>query len=195
MEPQRFDITPWFGNDPAASARALVLPGRGYTVDHPALFWSCQVLAQVGYRVVTMRWQPGRDAQTDPQAFVEEAADALDAAAGPAPTTVVMAKSLGSYAAAWASARSYPAIWLTPMLTDASVAAALHDYSAAGLLVGGTDDPLWDAAAAQSTPLQVLEIPGADHALHHRGDWRTSVATLQLTLQAVDAFAARHKQG
>lgn len=56
MAQDRFVVTPWFANDSSATARALVLPGGGYTVDHPVLFWSCQVLAQAGYRVVTMRW-------------------------------------------------------------------------------------------------------------------------------------------
>lgn len=195
MQPERFVITPWFGNRPGASARALVLPGGGYTVDHPVLFWSCQVLAQAGYRVVTMRWQPDDQAEADPQAFVEEAADALEAAAGPAPTTLLLAKSLGSYAAAWASARDLPAVWLTPVLTDASVADALTTYPAAGLLVGGTADPLWDSEVARSAPLQVLELPGVDHALHHPGDWRASVTTLERTLVAVEAFAVQQERG
>lgn len=193
MAQDRFVVTPWFANDPSATARALVLPGGGYTVDHPVLFWSCQVLAQAGYRVVTMRWQPDDRAETDPRAFVEEGADVLDAAAGPAPVTLVVGKSLGTYAAGWASVRRYPAVWLTPVLTDASVAAALNTYSAPGLLIGGTDDGLWDPAAAKATPLEVLELSGADHALHHRGDWRTSVTTLKRTLEAVEAFAVEQR--
>jgi hypothetical protein len=112
LEKERYVVDPWFSSptvEPAVG-RALVLPGGGYTVDHPG-------------------------------------ADHLDAKAGPASKTLILAKSLGSYATAWASNRRYPAIWLTPVLTDDFVAEALARYSAAALLVGGTRDSLWDSAA------------------------------------------------
>jgi hypothetical protein len=123
--------------------RALVLPAAGYTVDHPALLWACQVLAQVGWRVITMRWRADGVDEAERQGFVEQGAEVLDAEAGSGPRTLVVAKSLGSYAAAQASGRSYPAIWLTPVLTDGHVAGALRTYSAPSLLIGGTADPLW----------------------------------------------------
>ena len=186
-----YEVRPWFSS-PAfdgSRGRALVLPGAGYTVDHPALFWACQVLAQVGWRVVTMRWRADGVSEAERRHFVEQGAELLDAEAGPAPRTLVLAKSLGSYAAAWASGRRYPAIWLTPVLTDESVAGALRRYVAPSLLIGGTADPLWSTPAVTAAGQQVLELDGVDHALHRPDDWQASLAALRQTLTAIETFA------
>lgn len=188
---QRYSVQPWFSSSSAEEScgRALVLPGGGYTVDHPVLFWACQVLVQVGWRVSTMRWRTDGLSDADRRSFVETGADRLDAEAGPASKTLILAKSLGSYAAGWASSRNYSAIWLTPVLTDDFVAGALSDYPATGLLVGGTADRLWNSQRAAATKLQVLELAGADHALHRAHDWRGSLLALEQTLAAVEEFA------
>jgi len=186
-----YEVMPWF-SAPAfddSRGRALVLPGAGYTVDHPALFWACQVLVQVGWRVVTMRWRVEDIAEAERRSFVEQGAELIDAEAGPAPRTLVVAKSLGSYAAAWASGRCYPAIWLTPVLTDGFVAGALRTYSAPSLLIGGTADPLWSTPAVTAAAQQVLELADVDHSLHRAGDWQASLAALRQTLTAIEAFA------
>ena len=190
---ERYEVRPWFssGHSEGPSGRALVLPGAGYTVDHPALFWACQVLAQVGWRVVTMRWQADNVAEAERRSFVEQGADVLDAEAGPAPRTLVLAKSLGSYAAPWASDRGYPAVWLTPVLTDELVADALRSYSAPSLLIGGTADPLWAPPAVAAAEQQIVELEDVDHALHRAGDWRASMSALDQTLTVIESFATR----
>jgi len=186
-----YEVRPWFSSPEfdGSLGRALVLPGAGYTVDHPALFWACQVLAQVGWRVITMRWRADGVAEADRQGFVEQGAELLDAETGSAPRTLVLAKSLGSYAAAWASGRSYPAIWLTPVLTDGFVAGALQTYSAPSLLIGGTADPMWSTPDGTAAEQQVLELTDVDHALHRAGDWQASLEALRQTLTAIEAFA------
>lgn len=180
----------WRGSPATAQSvgRALVLPGGRYTVDQPLLSWTCRVLVQAGWKVVTMRWQWTES--EDARHFVEAGAEQLDLEAGPAQTTLVVAKSLGSYAAHWASARGYAAVWLTPVLTDDFVAEALARYSTTALLVGGTGDRLWDADRAAATGLRLLEIPSADHGLQLDNDWRSSIAALHQALTAIDEFAA-----
>lgn len=186
----RYVTQTWDGSpDGAESAgRALVLPGGYYTVDQPLLFWACHVLAQAGWRVVTLRWQWCDSA--DRRSFVEAGAAQLDRDAGPAARTLMVAKSLGCYAAEWASTRSYPAVWLTPGLTDDFIAETLGRYSADALLVGGSSDRLWDSGRAADTGLRRLEIPGADHGLQIHNDWRSSIAVLQQTLSAIEEFAS-----
>ena len=186
-----YEVRPWFSSPTfdASRGRALVLPGGAYTVDHPALSWACQVLAQVGWRVVTMRWRADGVGEAERRSFVEQGAELLDAEAGPAPRTLVLAKSLGSYAAAWASGRSYPAIWLTPVLADGFVAGAMRTYAAPSLLIGGTADPLWSTPDGTAADQEVLELADVDHALHRPGDWHASLAALRQTLTAIEAFA------
>ena len=165
-----------------------MLPGGGYTVDHPALFWACQVLVQVGWEVTTMRWDAGGITDAECRSFVERGAQLLDAEAGDG-QTLVLAKSLGSYAAAWASDRGYPAIWLTPVMTDPFVADALSHYAAPSLLIGGTTDRLWANPSGRPSHQTVLELAEVDHALH-RADWRGSLVALDDALTAIETFAA-----
>lgn len=191
MTSERFHVTTW-PTDPERQAvgRALVLPGAYYTVDHPVLFWASQVLAGAGWQLTTMRWNLDEGgADGDSLAFVESAADVLEARAPSAERTLVLAKSLGTYAAGWASRRGYPGIWLTPVLTDASLREALLNSSNGGLLIGGSDDELWDCATARATGLEVLEIAGADHAIHVGSDWRASLAALHQVLESIEQFA------
>ncbi len=189
---ERYVVSAWPPSPRSGGScgRALVLPGSGYTVDHPLLFWSCQVLAQAGWDVITLRWDATDLTSDDCRQFVETGADLLDGQLADADRTLVLAKSLGSFAAAWASARKYPAIWLTPVLTDEFVAAALRTYAAPSLLVGGTADPLWRRPLEQPHDQRVIEVPEADHALHSSTGWRQSLDVLHETLTAVEAFAA-----
>lgn len=173
-------------SEEVSAGRALVLPGGYYSVDQPLLFWACHVLVQAGWRVITMRWH--WEETKDRRRFVEAGAAQLDLEAGPAAKTLVVAKSLGCYAAEWASVRGFPAVWLTPVLIDDFVAEALERYPVSALLVGGSADRVWDSDRAASTGLRLLEIAGADHGLQ-LPDWRSSIAALQQTLTAIDDFA------
>jgi hypothetical protein len=185
----RVRLTTW-DVDSEPSGRALVLPGVGYTVDHPLLFWTCHVLADAGWQITLARWEIDPQARAEADAFVARAADALDVQAPPARRTLVVAKSFGTYAAQWAADRDLPGVWLTPILTDAAVVQALTVSTAPALLVGGTADELWQGDVAKATGKRVLEVPGADHALHVHGDWRSSVRALQKCLESVERFAA-----
>jgi hypothetical protein len=190
MGAPRIQVATW-DVDRQPVGRALVLPGRAYTVDHPLLYWTCQVLAGAGWQITAARWEIDAAALAEPDTFVERAADELDRVAPPAPCTLVVAKSFGTRAAGWASERALPAVWLTPLLTEPRVVQALSDSPAPGLLVGGSVDELWSSTAAHAIGMDVLEVPDADHALHVTGDWRASVEALRQVLQAVEAFAAQ----
>lgn len=188
MGDRRFEIETWDARSPEVVGRALVLPGRAYTVDHPLLFWPGQVLADAGWQVTTVRWWPDVSDLSDPRPFVEAAAEALEARAPSAERTLLVTKSLSSHLSRWAAARDYPGIWLTPVLTDDHVAEGLDECSV-GLTVGGTADHLWDADRARATGLEVLELPEADHVLHVPGEWERSIAALRAMLARVEAFA------
>lgn len=184
---------PWPGNRPDSTAsgkRVLVLPGSGYTVDFPVLYWCCRALAWAGWHVEAVTWRVPREAQSDPLPFVESAAAAAEASAPPAPTTLVLAKSFGTYAAAWANRQGYAGVWLTPVLTDPELARALTQPGLPGLIVGGSADRLWNRAAAQRSGRQVLEVPGANHAMEVPGDRGRSLAALERLVERVEDFAA-----
>lgn len=193
MSEQRVTTFPWPANLPESAGsgrRALVLPGSGYSADRPLLYWAAQVLALHGWHVQAVRWHIDDAARTQPREFVESAADLALAACPPGGPALVLAKSFGTFAAQWSAHRGFPGIWLTPLLSTPEVARALVESGQPGLLVGGTADQLWDGDQARRSRHEVMEVPGADHVLELRTDWRASLAVLQEVLERIERFAA-----
>ena len=103
---------------------------------------------------------------------------------------LVLAKSLSTRAAALAAERSWPAVWLTPLLDDEESVAGLRARRAPALLVGGTADSAWDGDLARELSDDVLELPGADHSVGAGGDPRVLLANLGVVVERVESFAA-----
>jgi hypothetical protein len=101
---------------------------------------------------------------------------------------LLIAKSLGTYAATLAAERSLPAVWLTPILTMPWVRAALGRATAPFLLVGGTADAMWDGALARRLSPYVLEVEGADHGMYVPGPIADSIAVLGRVVTTMERF-------
>jgi predicted alpha/beta-hydrolase family hydrolase len=150
---------------------AVLVPGRGYPPQAPLLFFAGVVLLQHGWRVEHHWWDPPRhrsDGQTS--AWVREQVEGALPLAG---RTVIVGKSLGTWAAPLAAERGLPGVWLTPLLEITAVTEAIAANPAPQLLVGGTADDLWDSAVAAQLAgprCEVLEIDGGDHVLMAGGD-------------------------
>ena len=149
----------------------LVLPGAGYGQQAPLLWWTRSIVEQHGAEVLAPGWTVDAAAKADPLGFVEHQVErALD---GRRPDLVV-AKSFGSFALPWAVRHAVDGVWLTPVLTDPAVVAALAAAGAGSIAVGGSADALWVPSAVGTTRAELHTVVGADHALEVRGDWRRS---------------------
>jgi len=164
---------------------AVLLPGRGYTARMPLLHFTAGVVRDRGWRVRRVRWKPPQAASVD--LVGDELAAAVGDHSGP---VLVIGKSLGSCAAPYAARRSWPAIWLTPLLQLDPVLAGIRANQAEQLLVGGTVDTLagWDPELTESLPADVVEVAGADHALEIPGDAVASAAALGDVMAAIDGW-------
>lgn len=161
----------------------VVLPGREYSPAKPLLDFATQAALQNHWAVRQVWWEPER--LDDSNRIATWAARELAAAVeGHRGRVLLVAKSLGVYTAGAAAAAGYDAIWLTPVLTDPLVKAALASPSGRQLVVGGTGDRVWDSEAAGALPGTVVEVPDADHSLRINGD---VMATMRLHTQAIDA--------
>jgi hypothetical protein len=187
---------PWPGNrvDGGAVPRlALVLPGRGYTVAHPLLHWTCRALSEDGWFVQAVSWD-AEDLTADRAGeFVAGAAVQASDRAPRADTTLVVGKSLGTFAAGWATGRGWPGVWLTPLLDLPEITQPLRAAARdgiQGLLVGGTADPSWNGAVARELGLPVHEVHGANHSLEMASGWSDSVESVRVAVSAVARFAA-----
>lgn len=163
--------------------RVIVLPGGGYPIEGPLLFWTGMALVEDGWFIQAVRWQrPSMDA-----GFVQGALELALREAPPGDQTLIVAKSLGTHAAPAAAALGLPAVWLTPVLSDEAVAQTLSAYPAEQLVVGGSADALWPTNGAQPSG-EVMYVDGADHGMH-RGGVRESNAVHMDVVDRVRAFA------
>jgi hypothetical protein len=183
----------WEPDDDAVGL-AVVLPGRGYPPAAPGCAYAGYVLRAAGWRVRDVWWDPPTNESLSVNQEVEWVGGQLaSATAGFAGPVFVVGKSLGTYAARLAAERSYPAIWLTPVLTLPEVAEAIRANPARQLLVGGTDDRLWDADVATSLAADgcdVLQLDGIDHGLVDLADAVRSAEALGEITRAMVRFVA-----
>jgi hypothetical protein len=172
---------------------AVVVPGRGYPPAAPLTFFAGFALLQHGWSVRQVWWDPPEH-ETDDQttAWVRAQVEPTLPESG---RVLLVAKSLGTYAAALAAERRYEAVWLTPLLRVPSVADAIAANPARQLLVGGSADTVaWDPALARTLAgpgCDVLEVPGADHAMMTPGDAVRGVGVHVEVTRAVDTFLGR----
>jgi hypothetical protein len=152
-------------------ALAIILPGSGYGPQAPLLHWPRRMLDAAGWNVRTVAWAPGEREDADPVAVVERHLQAHLRGGRP---DLVVAKSYGCFALPWARRHDVRGVWLTPVMTDDRVAAAVRAARPDDLVVGGDADPMWLPDAAAGSAATVLTVAGADHALEVTGDWERS---------------------
>jgi hypothetical protein len=166
----------------------IIVPGRGYSAEGPLLDLARHALRDRGAHTETVTWQvPASLNDTEyTEAFVRaHVAAALYRTPGGRP--VIIAKSLGTYAAVFAATLQLPGIYLTPVLS-AAVVGALAANSAPALLVGGTADRLWQPAQAAATGKSVITVPDGDHRLRVPGPLRAYTNVLGDIASAIERF-------
>jgi hypothetical protein len=169
-------------------ADAVVIPGRMFGPAAGLLMYVGTVAERKQAKVHRHTWSQDPPAPDDPEVerWVQgEITPLLDKIGG---SPLLIAKSLGTNAAALAAGRSLPAVWLTPMLAVPWVAAALGRATAPFLLVGGNADEVWDSALARRLSPYVLEVAGADHGMCVPGPLTSSIAVLGRVVAAVEEF-------
>jgi hypothetical protein len=167
----------------------ILIPGRLYSTAGTLFDLADLALTGHGDAAEHITWlAPDGLLDIDPEPFVRVHAEAALHRIDPATRPVLIAKSLGTRAAAFAAERSLPAIWLTPLLVDPSVAAAIAANPAPALLIGGTADQLWDTGAARATGKPFVEIPGADHALRVAGPISDYIDVLRTVGTDIEQF-------
>jgi len=148
-----------YDGDPRRTA--IALPGA-MLAGMPALWYAFEPLQVDGWRVVLV-WDEFLDRSEDAWEWARSRAEAAAEYAGE--VSLIIGKSLTTRACPVAAERRWPAVWLTPLLTDAETVDALRGRTARALLVGGTEDPMWDGTTARELSEDVLELEGADHGL------------------------------
>ena len=173
-----------------SSPEVIVLPGGQYGPHSPLLMYAADAAERRGATIRPIWWdEANRPLTLTPDERGPWVLDQFARAVPDVPAdALLIAKSLGTHAAAVAADRKLPAVWLTPVLTSPFVVDALRQSTAPFLLVGGTADELWDSALARELTPYVLEVDGADHGMYVPGRLAASAAVLGLTATAVEDF-------
>jgi hypothetical protein len=163
---------------------AVLLPGTGYGVRAPLLYWPTLMMRQLGWRVEVVEWDARDLTADDSQAAVEKRLQAVAETVG-GRIDLVVAKSFGTRALPWAVGHGVAGVWLTPVLTEPVVLDALTRASSSHLAVGGEDDPFWQPARGLETPAGLVTVDGADHGLLV-DDWAASFDAHRAVLAAIE---------
>ncbi|GAA5122597.1 alpha/beta hydrolase family protein [Pseudonocardia adelaidensis] len=169
-------------------ADAVVVPGGKFGPAAGMLLYAGSVAETRGATVHRHWWsrEPPDPFEPGIESWVRaEVAGLLDGVGG---HPLVIAKSLGTNAAALAAERGLPAVWLTPVLTVPWIAAAMGRATAPFLLVGGTADALWDGGLARRLSPHVLEVEGAGHGMEVPGPVRDAIAVLGRVVGEMEEF-------
>ncbi len=176
----------------------MIFPGALLGPFAPPLMFAGDAAERAGAHRIAHRWERPQELtglpERDRPAWVDtQAAAVLDRAAAdhPGASTLVLAKSLGSYAAPQVTRRGLPAVWVTPLLHEPGLVAALRAATEPFLLIGATADPSWDGPLARDLTPHVLELEGADHGLYVPGRLAASAEALGRMATAVEDFLAR----
>ncbi|SDY21700.1 hypothetical protein SAMN05444365_1011087 [Micromonospora pattaloongensis] len=165
--------------------RAVLIPGRGYTVRDPLFAYAAEALTRRGLEPSGIEWQvPSELSEADRAPWVQrQVAAAIDDR-----TDLLVGKSLGTLAVPLAAERRLPAVWLTPLLRYPGVVAELERSPSQFLLIGGGADASWDGETARRLTTYVLEIPDADHGLLVPGPMARSAEALGKVCSAIEVF-------
>jgi hypothetical protein len=150
-----------YDGDPTRTA--IVLPGA-MLAGMPVNAYAIEGLTSREWRAILV-WDQFLDRSQDSLEWVQGRLAAALAYAHDATQFLVVGKSLSTQAAGSAADHGWPAVWLTPLLNDASVVAMLRHRTAPALLIGGTADVSWNGELARQLSGDVLELKGADHGL------------------------------
>jgi hypothetical protein len=169
---------------------AVVLPGAGYSIRQPLLYFASQVLLQKGFIVLGIEKVYGDDPKwrnlpTEQEARTVVEDDAIDlfkqiAERFPNLLHTVVARSLGTFALACALekrvAKPLQIVWQTPAL--GSKWSVMKTCDARGFGILGTADHYFKEALANLPEDRVI-IEQADHGMEIAGDPIRSIEILK----------------
>lgn len=183
-------------HEPKSERLLVLLPGRGYTCDHPLLHYLRKIGLQQGYDVLSLRYGfqvADGELKTEETAYLlEEVTQAL-AQVYPRgyQRLCVAGKSLGTPLAVQV-AKDAPTAE-TSLLLLTPIGGALHSIGELNTLaIIGTADPLYTPelvnAFANEKHLRWEVYAELNHSLEAHDDWRESLANLSQILDACEQF-------
>jgi pimeloyl-ACP methyl ester carboxylesterase len=184
----------------------LLLPGVGYTVHMPLLYYPMRVALDQGadvLRVETMYVKKEGFDALEPAArarwVYDDATAAFRTALAQRPyrRVTLVGKSLGTLAMGHLletepDLSRVEAIWLTPLLWNDTLRSQIQRFHPRSLFAAGSADPHYSAdylaEVKDATQAEAIVIEGANHSLEIEGDLVRSLEALRRVMEAVLRF-------
>jgi acetyl esterase/lipase len=186
----------FFTQEGGSDKLLIILPGRGYTAEHPVLYTLRSAALELGYDVLSVQYgfQAGQiDLTADNMVYVQDDVEQA--------TKAVLGRGYQKICVAGKSMGTPLAVTLVQSLHHAQVSLLLLTP------IGGAAQPLEnipvlavigtaDAAYAvdmikDEGSLRWRVFEGLNHSLEVKGDWRASLAVLAEIIEACAGFLAR----
>jgi predicted alpha/beta-hydrolase family hydrolase len=193
----------WFQQDSNSDRLLVILPGRGYTLDSPAMHYLQSTGFSLGYDVLGLQYsfQYAGERATINQMGMEEIVDQLQKEVDDAlrqalasktyQTVCIAGKSLGTpLASTLINAIDVPEkrlILLTPVWTSVEDAGT----TVPTLIIIGTSDGAFVLGQAESesrTNVTWKVYPDLNHGLEYADDWQNSITVLGDIIGICEAF-------
>lgn len=185
-------------HEPEADKLMVILPGRGYTVNHPVLFHLDHMAYENGFDVLPVQYGFQVSGNLDPSQIPLLAQDVELATAEVLRRgyreICVVGKSLGTPLAVdlarRVEAERVSQILLTPIGAAMKTAGDIRT-----LAIIGTADPLYAPELVKNSDTTTWRVyENLDHGLIDKDDWHYSLDSLQAIIAACEAFIREKKQ-
>jgi len=187
---------PFFTHEPVADKLMILLPGRGYTNDHPVMHYVAKLGMQHGYDVLGVQYGfqvSGADLTPDKLPLVQQDvwSTVKQALQRPYQRVVIVGKSMGTPLAVEVAKTLPPEKVSLILLTP--IGDAMQDVgNLPTLTVIGTSDAAYSAAEVKafegSATVTWRVFSGLGHSLELTDDWQGSLKALGEIIAACEAF-------
>ena len=194
--PTSYDVTVrnlYLHREPAGSKLLVLLPGRNYSCDRPALHYLRLMALQHGWDVLSLQYsfQLADVGPTEAELYAEVRTAVAQVLGHGYQALCFAGKSMGTPLAV-KLARAFKAPRVCLLLLTPLESALEHLDGLPALVLIGTADPLYETPAVQAARrtagVQWHEFADLNHSLEIRGDWQHSAAALPQLVGTCERF-------
>lgn len=200
--------TQWTRGEQPSFTLCIMLPGKGYTTQRPLFHYAASVLRNRGIDILHINYDYSENeafnaashAEQDQWMYedINEIAQAL-LKDHVYEQVIWFSKSIGTIPMAlgwtndWQTEPTVCGVWLTPLVNEESVCAAIQASRVPSLLIIGDQDSIYSKEKLEAITNNHVEkdvVSGANHGLEIEGNVVDSIDIMKSIVQSIDAFVA-----
>ena len=204
--------TIWIREETRSTTLCIMFPGKGYTTQRPLFHYMTSLVRSEEIDVLQLEYD-----YTENQLFQSSSYEEQDRwmhedcssvieqflTEQPYEQTIWVSKSIGTIPMALGWNEGFQkwsplcGIWLTPLLTERTVEAALHASQVPSLVVIGDQDSEYNQekiATLKAQQVAVVVVPEANHGLEKASDTLASIEIMKDIMKQVSSFLSPIKE-